>query len=85
MIRERNAGKNQTLLNALAYPETKNRRLPGRMIGWQVASVNHDFSRRGETEKNSFLSERSRNVVENKGPLWKTWERSGNVHENTGG
>jgi hypothetical protein len=33
-------------------------------------------------EKNSFLMERSLNVVENKGPLWKTTERSWNVHEN---
>jgi hypothetical protein len=33
---------------------------------------------------NPFLKERSWNVVENKGPLWKTRERSWNVYENTG-
>jgi hypothetical protein len=32
--------------------------------------------------KNSFLTERCGNVIENKGPLWKTGERSWNVHEN---
>jgi hypothetical protein len=37
-----------------------------------------------QLEKNSFLNERSGNVIENKGPLGKTWERSGNVHENKG-
>jgi hypothetical protein len=31
-----------------------------------------------------FLNERSWNVVENKGSLWKTSERSWNVYENTG-
>jgi hypothetical protein len=34
--------------------------------------------------KNSFLKERTLNVVENKGPLWKTPERTGNVYENKG-
>jgi hypothetical protein len=31
-----------------------------------------------------FLKERSLNVVEDKGPLWKTWERTWNVYEETG-
>jgi len=31
-----------------------------------------------------FLTERCRNVIENKGSLWKTRERCRNVHENTG-
>jgi hypothetical protein len=30
------------------------------------------------------MSERSRNVIENKGALWKTWGLSGNVYENKG-
>ena len=30
------------------------------------------------------LKERSGNVTENKGPLWKKWQRSGNVVEKTG-
>jgi hypothetical protein len=29
-----------------------------------------------------FLKERSWNVIENKGPVWKTRQRSGNVYEN---
>jgi hypothetical protein len=32
----------------------------------------------------SKLDERRGNVHENKGPLWKTWQRSGNVTENKG-
>jgi hypothetical protein len=31
------------------------------------------------------LNERRRNVVENKGSLWKTRAGSGNVYENKGG
>jgi hypothetical protein len=29
-----------------------------------------------------FLHERSGNVIENKGPLWKTFEQSWNLNEN---
>ena len=35
-------------------------------------------------EKNSFLNEQSWNLIENKGPLWKTFGQSRNVYENTG-
>ena len=31
-----------------------------------------------------FLTEQRGNVIENKGPLWKTLGRSGNVYENKG-
>jgi hypothetical protein len=34
--------------------------------------------------KNSFLNERYGNSIENKGPLWKTWGQSWNVHESKG-
>ena len=38
-----------------------------------------------EARKNSLkFNERCGNVDENKGPLWKTWWRSGNVVENKG-
>jgi hypothetical protein len=38
-----------------------------------------------EARKNSSkLNELLGNVYENKGPLWKTWSRSGNVTENKG-
>jgi hypothetical protein len=31
------------------------------------------------------MNERRTNVIENKGTLWKTWRKSGNVIENKGG
>jgi hypothetical protein len=38
----------------------------------------------GEAKENSSkLTERRGNLYENKGPVWKTWERSWNVYENT--
>jgi hypothetical protein len=30
------------------------------------------------------MNEQYRNLIENKGPLWKAWRRSGNVVENKG-
>jgi hypothetical protein len=30
------------------------------------------------------LTELRGNIIENKGPLWKTWGGSGNVYENKG-
>jgi len=55
----------------------------------QASTVNYKLSRRsGSTlprrmhrEKNSILRKRFGNVYENKGPLWKKWELSGNVIE----
>jgi hypothetical protein len=39
----------------------------------------------GEAKNNSLkLNEQSRDVYENKGPLWKTGWQSGNVVENKG-
>jgi hypothetical protein len=32
----------------------------------------------------SKMTERRANVIENKGPMWKPWGRSGNVIEKTG-
>jgi hypothetical protein len=60
-------------------------------FAWQVSGVSgrvmgtdcwQDVAE--EQRKNSFLKERSGNVIENKGPPWKTWERCGNVYENKG-
>jgi hypothetical protein len=39
------------------------------------------FDSESRLEKNSFLTEQSGNVIENKGLLWKTWGRSWNVYE----
>jgi hypothetical protein len=40
------------------------------------------FRDRVAPQERSFLKEQSWNVIENKGSLWKTWERSWNVYEN---
>jgi hypothetical protein len=37
-----------------------------------------------QLERNSFLTDRNGNVIENKGPLWETWGQSWNVYENKG-
>jgi hypothetical protein len=50
-----------------------------------VYSDNHQFTKAGCEQKRIFLRDRSGNVIENKGPAWKTPERCRNVHENTGG
>jgi hypothetical protein len=42
------------------------------------------FNSEWQFERTLFLNERSWNVIENKGPLWKTFGRSWNVIENTG-
>jgi hypothetical protein len=42
------------------------------------------FQQVPQFEANSFFNERTGNVVENKGSLWKTWERSWNFYENKG-
>jgi hypothetical protein len=55
------------------------------MICWRAFSANYQLSKVWcNSERISFLNERTGNVVENKGPLWKTWGRSWNVYENTG-
>jgi hypothetical protein len=56
---------------------------PGKLRGfrWTAGS----FSEAKEKKNSLKMKERSRNVIENKGPLWKIRERSGNVVENTGG
>jgi hypothetical protein len=51
---------------------------------WHVRSFSHQLSPRTGNLQGIFLKERSLNVIENKGPLWKTSERSWNVHENAG-
>jgi hypothetical protein len=56
---------------------------PRNVTYWQA----HSFSRQlsipgGSSIRILFLKERSWNVIENKGPLWETFERSWNVYEN---
>jgi hypothetical protein len=38
----------------------------------------------GNSKRILFLNEQSWNLIENKGPLWKTGRQSGNVVEKTG-
>jgi hypothetical protein len=57
----------------------------GNATYWQA----HCFSRQlstpnGNLKRILFLNELSWNLIENKGPLWKTGRRSRNVYENTG-
>jgi hypothetical protein len=65
-----------------------------RVIEWQnrrehrkgVGNGCDGGAKRVETRRKMTLksNERSGNVYENKGPLWKTRQRSGNVYENKG-
>jgi hypothetical protein len=48
------------------------------------SSVPSPFFRPQIPPKTQKTNERSRNVIEKKGQLWKTWGRSGNVYENKG-
>jgi hypothetical protein len=55
------------------------------VIVWPVYSDNHQFTKAGCKQKRIlFWSTRSGNVIENKGPAWKTPRQCRNVHENTG-
>jgi hypothetical protein len=84
MISVWNAGKNQARLSTLAYP-AKHPPQSGEVIYWGACFCHPATFNSGlQFGRNSFLNERTGNVVENKGPLWKTREQSGNVHENTG-
>jgi hypothetical protein len=78
-----NAGKDRTPLRAIGDPGGENRALSAKMICRNGNSAGHQFSREAAIRKELFLAERSRNVYENKGPLWKSRERSWNVYEKT--
>jgi hypothetical protein len=52
---------------------------------WQAQSSSCQLSKpNGNSKRILFLNERSWNVVENKGRLWKTGQQSWNVYEKTG-
>jgi hypothetical protein len=85
MVTESNARKEHIRLSAFAYPGDEKPPQAAKMICWRATSVNHQLCTVGfNLEKNSFLTEPSGNVIENKGSLWKTWRRSANVYENKG-
>jgi hypothetical protein len=52
---------------------------PHSSLGQNVFSAGKE-----ETVVTLKMTERSGNVIENKGPLLKKWERNGNVYENKG-
>ena len=85
MVTESNARKEHIRLSTFAFPGDEKPRQSAKMICWRATSVNHQLFTVGfNLEKNSFLTALSGNVIENKGPLWKTWGRSANVYENKG-
>jgi hypothetical protein len=85
MIAGRNADKNQARLSAFACLGREKAPQSGRVIYWRAYSDNYQFTKAGCNQKRIlFLTDRCRDVIENKGPLWKTRGRSRNVHENTG-
>jgi hypothetical protein len=56
----------------------------GNATYWQAHCLDLQLSTPGGNSKRIlFLNERSWNVIENKGPLWKTPQSSRNVYENT--
>jgi hypothetical protein len=85
MITVWNGHRNYLHLSASAHPGDEHPPQAWEMICWQASSVNRQLLTVSCTsEKNSFLNERCANVIENKGPLWKTWGQSWNVHEKRG-
>jgi hypothetical protein len=85
MVAVGHAGTSQPRLSASPCPTDERPTEREKMICWLTFSANHQLCRVGcNSEGIPFLNERTGNVFENKGALWKTWERSWNVHENTG-
>ena len=73
-----NARKGQVRLSALARPGDEKPPASGKMICWQASSVNHQLlTVGGNWERILFLNEQYGNVIENKGPLWKTRRKAG--------
>jgi hypothetical protein len=83
MITVPKARNGQTRPSAWPYLGEEERLCSGKndFIGrYILPSIN--FYARVAVEKEIFLNERRVNVIENKGPLWKTGRESGNVYEN---
>jgi hypothetical protein len=74
MITVGNARKDHMRLGALASPGDEKRPASEKMICWRASSVNHQLlTVGGNSERILFLNGRRGNVIENKGPLLKTW------------
>jgi hypothetical protein len=82
MITSRNARRHRIHLGTPAFPRDENPAGLRRMVF--SAACLQPSTGQIDLQLDSFLKERSWNVVENKGSLWKTRERSWNVHENKG-
>jgi hypothetical protein len=77
-----NIRKNPPRPRRLASLGAEKRRL-GNVTYWQAHGFSQQPSKASCNSKGIlFLNERSWNVLENKGPLWKTCRRSWNVYEN---
>jgi hypothetical protein len=70
--------------SALPDPGPQRPAPSAKMVCWQAFAVDRQVCMVGRNTRGAFLKERSLNVIENKGPLWKTPERSWNVWENKG-
>jgi hypothetical protein len=82
MITAWNAHRDYLHLSASAHPGDEQPPQSWKMIYWQASSVNCQLLTVSRDWKRIlFLTEQSGNVIENKGPLWKTWGRSWNVYE----
>jgi hypothetical protein len=55
-----------------------------RLIGRRIVSAVNRQRRAATRKEFFFLNERSWNLIENKGSLWRTFQQSRNVYENTG-
>ncbi len=73
-----NAREEHIRLRGLACPGDEKPPASGKMICWQASSVNHQrLTVGGNSERILFLNEQCGNVIENKGPLWKTRRKAG--------
>jgi len=85
MITLGSARKNHTHLSAFVYPGGETPQQSAKTIHWQAYSVNYRLLTLGSNSKRIlFLNDRRGNVIENKGPLWKTRRQSLNIYENKG-
>jgi hypothetical protein len=67
-----------------AAPERLSCGAKSQPVASSAAAQNKPFFAQKARENSLKLKERTGNVYENKGPLWKTRGRSGNVIENKG-
>jgi hypothetical protein len=78
MITVGNGRKEHIHFRALACPGDEKSWASEKMICWQASSVSHQLlTVTGNSERILFLNDQCGNVIENKGPLWKTRRKAG--------